>query len=189
MSYYELFLLAVGLCFDTFAVSLSGGLCLGSHCRKRRVVILLTFALFQSAMAFLGWLAGLSFHQLIESFDHWIAFALLVLIGGKMAMDSFETTDKKSINLHNNKVLLTAAIATSIDALAVGVSLALLHLPATRMAIGALIIAIVTGIAALAGLLSGQRAGQRLGKWPELAGGIILIALGVKILLEHTLFS
>ncbi len=129
MSYYELFLLAIGLCLDTFAVSVSGGICLGPHCRRRRRIIILTMSLFQSSMAILGWLAGSGFQHLIENCDHWIAFGLLLFIGGKMLVESFTKTEGEKINLLNNKTLITVSFATSIDALAVGVSLALLHLP------------------------------------------------------------
>lgn len=186
MSYFALLLLAIGLSFDTFAVSVSGGLCLGSNCLRRRRVIMLTFAFFQGGMTILGWLAGKGFHQLITSFDHWIAFGLLLLIGGKMILDCLGNKEEKSINLHNNKILITAAIATSIDALAVGVSLALVNLPAAKIIFGSLIIAAVTAAAAGLGLAGGQRAGKRLGKSPEVIGGLILIAIGVKILLEHS---
>jgi putative Mn2+ efflux pump MntP len=137
-------------------------------------------------MTVIGWWLGSGMEQLIHDYDHWVAFALLLLIGGKMTVESFGNKEQKTVNLLNNKILITAAIATSIDALAIGISLALIQLSITRIAMGGLIIAAVTAIASFIGLHSGRRLGKKFGRWAELTGGVILIGLGIKIVLEHT---
>lgn len=125
MSIFEIFILSVGLCFDTFAVSLSSGICLPYIGKREFIRIVSFFAIFQSGFTLLGWLAGSSILQYIKAVDHWIAFALLVYIGGKMVYESlFKKSDEICVDLRVTRTLVTVAIATSIDALAVGVSLA-----------------------------------------------------------------
>lgn len=194
MTYIELFLLAIGLCFDTFAVSLTGGICLNVRLKWLQTVKIFSFfALFQAGFAFIGWLLGYSVSTYIEKYDHWIAFLLLLYIGGKMVFEGLskekegEECGKNKINLLDTKQLSLLSIATSIDALAVGISLAMINLDKVKVGVGLTMIFAVTALASLVGLLSGNRLGSRFGKKSELVGGVILIAIGVKILLEHTL--
>lgn len=189
MSYLELFLLALGLCFDTFAVSLSGGICLPCKPKVLQILkIIFCFALFQSGLTFIGWLLGVSVSSFIERFDHWFAFVLLLYIGGKMIYEGCSKVDDScpsSINLLKPRKLVLLSIATSIDALAVGISLAIVKLSGLKMGVTMGMIFIVTSLASLVGLLGGRSFGHRVGKRSELLGGLILIGIGVKILIEH----
>jgi putative Mn2+ efflux pump MntP len=178
-----LFLLAIGLCFDTFAVSLSGGV--GVPLSARRITkITLVFTLVHTSLLMAGWCLGVSLAQYITAFDHWIAFALLAFIGGKMIRESFRP-GAPSTPLGNPYVLLIVAFATSIDAIAVGVSLACVALPFCGLLLGSAMVFAVTAVAVVVGLLSGHRLGTRIGKRAECFGGLILIALGTRILIEH----
>lgn len=189
MSIVEVFILAVGLCFDTFAVSLSSGMCLPYIERRDFVKIVAFFALFQSGFTVAGWLMGSSVLDYIGVLDHWIAFALLVYIGGKMVYESlFSKGDEPCVDLRVTKQLVTIAIATSIDALAVGISLAMINMQLERMALAWIIIASVTAISATVGIKGGRKIGTKVGKRSELVGGLILIAIGLKILVEHLEF-
>ena len=185
MSFFTLFLIAAGLCFDTFAASLSGGI----DARRPAAGIARisgVFALCQAAMLAIGWLLGASVLGYIAPVDHWVAFGLLAFIGGKMIGES-RRQGAAATNLSRRSVLLIVALATSIDAIAVGVSLACSHLLLPAMLTAVVLVFIVTAIAAVAGLLGGRRLGVRVGKRAEIAGGVILIAIGLKILIEHLL--
>lgn len=189
MSYLELFLLAVGLCFDTFAVSLTGAICMNRKLKCPQILkIIFFFALFQAALTLAGYFLGYSVSEYIRKFDHWVAFILLLYIGGKMIWESFsskEGADAGKIDLLNTKQLCLLSVATSIDALAVGISLAMVSLSGLKIGVGTGMIFAVTALASLAGLLGGRRLGGKFGKKSELIGGIILIAIGIKILIEH----
>jgi putative Mn2+ efflux pump MntP len=182
MDFITLFLLAIGLSFDTFAVSFSSGLL------KREIVfwqaarIALVLALFQAFMPVLGWLGGLSVKGLIEPIDHWIAFGLLTILGVKMIVESFKGCEERNANPLETKILITMAIATSIDALAVGVSFALIEV---NLILAVLTIGLVTFLASMLGILFGKKTCSNLGRRMEVIGGLILIAIGIKICLEH----
>ena len=181
MGLLELLILAVGLSMDAFAVSICKGLSVG---RVRPVHMLtagLWFGGFQALMPFLGWLLGSQFEALITNIDHWIAFILLGFLGGKMIYESFGE-EETTISSFSTKTLLTLGVATSIDALAVGVSMAFLK---TSIYFPAFIIGFVTFALSLIGVISGYRFGKIKGINVELFGGIIFIAIGVKILIEH----
>ncbi|MDR2358348.1 MAG: manganese efflux pump MntP family protein [Prevotellaceae bacterium] len=184
MSFPSLFLLALGLCFDTFAVSLSGGAGV-EHTAAGRIKIAVVLAFAQTLMLVAGWLLGAPVSACIAAFDHWIAFALLAFIGGKMILESFEKETAHTVNLQNRRVLLIVALATSIDAIAVGVSLALVHLPLSGLIMESALVFLITAAVALAGLRGGNCLGKRTGSRAELIGGVILIAIGGKIVLEH----
>ncbi len=197
MSYVELLLLGISLCFDTFAVSLTGGICMGIKLNIWQTLkIILTFALFQMGLTMVGWLLGTGFYVYIERIDHWIAFGLLIYIGGGMLLEGFRGKEesecqecgKSKTNLLNPKTLCVLAVATSIDALAVGISLAMVSLSLLKLVIGMTSIFLFTALASYIGLNGGRAMGDRLGSKPELAGGLILVAIGVKILLEHLVF-
>ena len=189
MSFLEVFLLAVGLCFDTFAVSLVGGACLSGITFRRAAGILSSMAFFQGGFAFAGWALGVTLEQFISSFDHWVAFGLLAFIGGKMVIDAFSGKDtEKKVDLLTPWRLIIASVATSIDALAVGISLAIVGTGCGRMLYYSGVIALVTAVAAALGLFGGDRFGKRLGGRINVLGGLILIGIGVKILMEHLFF-
>lgn len=181
MSIFELFLLAVGLSMDAFAVSVCKGLSV-KKLKPRHVLLAgLYFGGFQALMPVIGYFAGSCFSDLIASYDHWVVFVLLVLIGGNMIKESFgnEETLNDSFSVRN---MLLLAVATSIDALAVGVSFAFLQV---NIIYAAGFIGIITFVLSAAGIKIGNVFGSRYKSRAELAGGIILILIGLKVLLEH----
>jgi len=183
MNYFTIFVLAVGLSFDSFAVSVTSGLSLPRIRFFQAAKMAVVLAFFQAAMPVLGWLFGSSLKPLIEPVDHWIAFALLSLVGGKMIIESF--TVKKSNKIKNPmdiKVILLLAVATSIDALAVGFSFSI-YLEKIFWAV--FIIGCVTFIASMTGIFVGKKTGPRINKYAEVTGGLILFGIGCKILIEH----
>lgn len=186
MDSVTLFLLACGLAMDAFAVSLSNGLCYQNFRRSQAALSAVTFGAFQAIMPVLGYFAGKFFSKAISSVDHWIAFLLLGLIGGHMLVESIrelrhpESCPEK--RPFTTRILLIQAIATSIDALAVGVSLAVVD---TSIAAAAAIIGTVTCALCLLGAAIGKKSGAFLGQWAKLLGGAILVAIGLKILIEH----
>lgn len=181
MSLFTLVLIALGLCMDTFAISISCGMPICKDKLRFGLKVAAIFGISQALMPVAGWLAGTGLKGLISAVDHWIAFALLATIGGKMIYESFVLTEKK-FNPRKTRVLLVLALATSIDALAVGLSLAILDV---SILVPAAVIGCVTFVVALSGVMVGRRAGAALEKKAEVFGGLILIGIGVKILLEH----
>ena len=181
MGIISILLIAVGLAMDSLAVSISGGIVMRPFCMRQSLRLALTMGIFQGGMTLLGWLMGVSFSSYITAFDHWIAFILLGFLGGKMIYESFGE-EETTISSFSTKTLLTLGVATSIDALAVGVSMAFLK---TSIHFPAFIIGFVTFALSLIGVISGYRFGKIKGINVELFGGIILIAIGVKILIEH----
>lgn len=183
MEIYTVFLLAIGLSFDSFAVSVCSGLSLPHIRFFQAAKIAIFLALFQAFMPLVGWLVGNSIKSLIEPVDHWIAFGLLSLIGGKMIIESFTKAETREIkNPLNLKVILTLSLATSIDALAIGFSFATFL---DKILIAVLIIGIVTFIASMLGILLGKKTGPKINRYAEILGGLILIFIGCKILIEH----
>lgn len=187
MSFWELFLTAVGLAMDAFAVSICKGLGMQKLNMKQAVVIALYFGIFQALMPVLGWFLGSTFAEYIEAVDHWIAFGLLLFIGGKMIFDTIrekdediEAEDKKL----DHKELFLLAIATSIDALAVGIAFACLDV---NIVLSVVLIGVVTFVISILGVCIGHKFGAKFKKPASIAGGIILIFIGVKILVEHLL--
>lgn len=182
----ELFILAVALSMDAFAVSLG----LGSKQKKPNKVLALKagayFGFFQGFMPLVGYLAGIGLSSYIEAVDHWIAFILLVLIGSKMVYESFGESVEDDIAIVSNKVLLLLAIATSIDAMAAGFTLTLME---PTILTSVLTIGITTFIFSYFGVLFGSHGGEIFESKAELVGGLVLIGIGIKILVEHTLLS
>lgn len=185
MSFITTLLIAIGLSMDSLAVSISGGMCLHSFCWRKSLKMAVIMGAFQGGMTWLGWLLGSRFSTYITSFDHWIAFVLLGYLGGKMIYESFQKEETSAISF-SFKMLLTLGVATSIDALAVGISMAFLQ---TDIWYPAGIIALTTFLLSFCGVICGFRFGQIKGLKVELLGGIILVAIGIKILIEHTLLS
>ena len=181
MSLLELFILAVGLSMDAFADSICKGLSLKKLNARHAATVGLYFGGFQAGMPLIGYLLGMQFQQFITSIDHWIAFALLVFIGFNMVRESREEAEALDDQL-NPKAMLGLAVATSIDALAVGVTLAFLNvsiLPAVSF------IGLVTFCLSAFGVALGHRFGAKYKSKAELLGGIVLILMGSKILCEH----
>lgn len=188
MGIIELVFLSVGLAMDAFAVSICKGLEMPVTNYKRAGIIALFFGAFQAGMPVAGYLLGSRFQKYIESVDHWIAFALLALIGGQMVYEALrkdggEQENKDGSSVFSIKQLIILAIATSIDALAVGITFALLK--GTNIFLSAGMIGIITFIISFAGVVIGNKFGNKYERRAQLAGGIILIAIGLKILLEH----
>lgn len=168
---------------DAFAVSVTSGLTIKKLHINNALKIATFFGMFQAIMPVIGWSAGLGFRGFISGVDHWIAFGLLSLIGFKMIFESRAMdSDKKSTDPLNIYTLLILSVATSIDALAVGLSLSLLNISIINPSI---IIGVTTFMFSFAGVYIGKRAGHFFEKKIETAGGIILIVIGVKILIEH----
>lgn len=172
---------------DAFAVSICKGLSMRKVNKKQSLVIGLFFGGFQALMPFIGWVLGSQFEQYITSIDHWIAFILLGFIGGKMVVEAIREKDEavevgKMDPPLDLKEMFILAIATSIDALAVGITFAFLQVPIVE---AVSIIGITTFVISVIGVYVGNFFGNRYKKKAELAGGIILILIGVKILLEH----
>ncbi|WP_178006762.1 manganese efflux pump MntP [Mediterraneibacter sp.] len=182
MGLTELFLLAVGLSMDAFAVAVCKGLAMSKITPKKIAVVGLWFGGFQALMPAAGYFLGIRFKDSITAVDHWIAFILLSLIGINMIREAFSDDEDSSNDLLDFKTMLPLAVATSIDALAVGITFAFLnvHIMAAVSFIG-----IVTFVIAAAGVKIGNIFGTKYKSKAEIAGGIILILLGVKILLEH----
>lgn len=182
----ELFLIGVGLSMDAFAVSICKGLGMEKINKKQAFTIGLYFGGFQALMPLIGWFLGIRFQQYITSIDHWIAFILLVCIGGKMVVEAVrdkddEVVEKKDQPL-NHKEMFLLAVATSIDALAVGITFAFLDTPIVEAIV---IIGCTTFVLSIVGVIVGNFFGTRYKKKAEIIGGIILILIGLKILLEH----
>lgn len=189
MTGLEIWLLAIGLAMDCFAVSIASGIILRRIQWRPMLVMAFAFGFFQAIMPFIGWMCANTFSHLIESVDHWIAFAILAFLGGRMVYESFkEEGCRQEFNPASPKVVLTMAIATSIDALAIGVSFAFLGIRDYRDILSPiLIIGLVSFIMSLVGLIFGIRCGCGCARKlkAERWGGVILIIIGIKILIEH----
>jgi len=186
MTILEIILLALSLSFDTFAVSLCSGVAVSHIERRRFIFIVAVFALVQTGFAFCGWLLGAGVVSYIDTVDHWIAFALLSYVGGKMILENIRNKgSEKSADIRNNKTLITVSVATSIDAFAVGISLALMSISPFKVCFLFISIASITAIAAVIGLKSGRKIGPGMGNKASILGGGILIIIGIKIIIEH----
>ncbi len=182
MSFWYTLGIALGLAMDAFAVSVAAGIQI-AVLRSRHVVRLaLSFGFFQFFMPVLGWLAGRSLARWLEAVDHWVAFGLLVVIGGKMLWESVRPADDPARDPTRGWTLLILSVATSIDALAVGLSLAFLEV---SIWVPSLVIGLVAAVLSALGALFGCRLGRRFGLWAERFGGLVLIGIGVKIVLDH----
>ena len=175
MGLVEILLLAVGLAMDAFTVSICKGLSMKKMNWKKAIIIAFYFGVFQAIMPVLGYFLGTTFESLITKFDHWVAFILLLAIGGNMIKESFDKEDEKKNDKVDFKTMVILALARSIDALAIGITCAFLDVN----------LALATFIISIFGVKIGNRFGNKYQNKAELAGGIILVLLGIKILLEH----
>lgn len=189
MSLTHVMLLSFSVAADAFACSIARGTVIRVNVFKRSLILAAIFGIFQMAMPLIGWGIGYFFAELsfIAAIDHWIAFALLAGVGAKMIWDAYhpDTTqpavDTGDVQLRPALIL---GLATSIDALAVGMGLALIHAPILQVA---LIMGLLTFALSLAGAWMGHRGGGRFGKWATLGGGLVLMVLGANVLLDHML--
>lgn len=191
MTILEIIILAIALAMDCFTVSIACGLAQKKVVRGPMIAMIFLFGIFQGGMTLAGWYGGSLFSNIVRPIDHWIAFALLAYLGGKMVYEAYRPKEDEEEcsackkGLLRTRNLITMAVATSIDALAVGVSFAFLALSSMRLYTACLIIALASSLFTLLGLGIGIFAGKRI-KFPvEALGGIILIGIGIKILIEH----
>ncbi len=185
ISFVSILIIAIGLSADCFAVALSSGIASKHIVFAKFLRFPLAFGIFQALMVVLGWLAGRAIIDLISAYDHWLAFALLVFIGGRMIWESFhEKSGKKTRNYNGWLTLFALSIATSIDALAIGLSFAFLKV---NIVTASITIGVTAFVITIIGQLIGRWVGVLAGKWAEIVGGLILIGIGIKILLEHLL--
>lgn len=181
MNIFELFIIAVGLSMDAFAVAASKGISMKKVSFKNASIVGLYFGLFQAGMPLIGYFLGINFKNQIESIDHWVAFILLGLIGLKMIKDSrTQELEKAEKNQSQNMIIL--ALATSIDALTVGITFAFLG---ENIMLSVIFIGIVTFLVSIFGVKIGSLCGNKFKSKAELVGGVILILMGTKILLDH----
>jgi putative Mn2+ efflux pump MntP len=187
MDIISLAVISIALAMDAFAVSLAAGLTLPRLTGRHLFRFGFHFGLFQALMPICGWLAGISLREQIEALDHWVAFALLFCVGAKMIRDALKADDDVPKGDPTRGLsLVMLSIATSIDALAIGLSLAVLGIEVWTPA---LMIGLTAGTLTVIGMLLGRRLGAIWGSRVEITGGLLLIGIGVKILLEHTLLK
>lgn len=182
MGAIEILLISIGLAMDAFAVSVCKGLAMKKMSWKKAIIIGLYFGIFQAVMPVIGYFLGTTFERFITNVDHWVAFILLVGIGINMVKEVF---DKESENRNDNvdvKTMLVLSIATSIDALAIGITFVCLKI---HIVMPVITIGLITFIISIIGVKIGNRFGDKYEKKAEIMGGVILILLGIKILLEH----
>ena len=177
MGILELLLIAIGLAMDAFAVSICKGLAMKKMNWKKAIIVGLYFGIFQALMPVIGYFLGTTFESLVTKVDHWMAF-----IGGKMLKEAFDNNSEGYNDSVNFKTMVVLAIATSIDALAVGITFAFLQ---TNIVLAVILIGVVTFILSVIGVKIGNQFGIKYEKRAEIIGGIILILIGIKILLEH----
>lgn len=182
MKLFEIIVIAIGLAMDAFAVSVCKGLSMKKIDWKKAIIIAVYFGIFQALMPVLGYFLGSSFSAFVQKVDHWIAFILLSIIGVNMIKESTDDEVEKRNDNVDFKTMVVLAIATSIDALAVGVTFAFFEV---NILLAISIIGIITFILSIFGVIIGNKFGDKFQNKAELAGGIILIIIGVKILLEH----
>ena len=192
MNLLEIILLAIALAMDCFTVSIVSGIILEKQCNQYSSIMMMAFlfGFFQAMMPLLGWLGVSHFQTYMEAYDHWIAFCLLAFIGGKMVKESFDDEEEQHFNPCKLKTQLLLAIATSIDALAIGISFACTGYNAlSQLTLPLIIIGLVSFFFSIIGYHLGRRFGKTITRRlkPELVGGAILIIIGVKILISHLL--
>lgn len=185
MEFISLLLIALGLAMDAMTVSLGAGTKSGTIRLRSILRLAFHFGLFQGLMTFLGWLGGTTISVYIASFDHWVAFILLCFVGWRMLYEGLGSRENATLgDPTRGSMMVVLSVATSIDALAVGISFAMLKV---NILTSSLVIGVVTLILSLLGGLFGRQLGARFGKRMEVLGGFILIGIGVRVLLEHLL--
>ena len=182
MGILEIILLGIGLAMDAFAVSICKGLSMKRMNWKNAMIIAFYFGVFQAIMPAIGYFLGTTFESFVTAIDHWIAFILLSFIGGNMIKESFNSEDEDKNDRVDFKTMIVLAIATSIDALAVGITFAFFDV---NVIVAVSIIGVITFFISLLGVKVGNKFGDKYQNKAELMGGILLVLLGIKILVEH----
>lgn len=182
MNFLEIVLISISLGMDAFAVAICKGMAMHSGNTKKGIIIALYFGTFQALMPFIGYMLGLRFEKAITAIDHWLAFGLLAIIGTNMIKESFDKSEENINDDVSFKTMILLALATSIDALAIGITFAFLKV---NIYVPITCIGIITFIMSFIGVKIGTKFGNKFNNKAETAGGIILIFMGVKILLEH----
>ena len=184
--FLSILLIALGLSADCFVVALSGGISKINHSWPRLLRVSFSFGLFQGLMPVLGWLAGRTIVELIAHYDHWVAFGMLAVVSGRMLWGALrsERSQGKEVDITKGLLLITLSIATSIDALAIGLSFAFLNV---NIALASPIIGAVAFVATIIGFKLGSKVGKCVGKRAEVIGAIILLAIAFRILMSHIL--
>lgn len=182
MGILEIVLLGIGLAMDAFAVSICKGLSMKKMNWKNAMIIAFYFGVFQAIMPAIGYFLGTTFESFVTAVDHWIAFILLSFIGGNMIKESFNSEDEDKNDRVDFKTMIVLAIATSIDALAVGITFAFFDV---NVIVAVSIIGVITFFISLLGVKVGNKFGDKYQNKAELMGGILLVLLGIKILVEH----
>ena len=182
MELFEIVVIGIGLAMDAFAVSVCKGLSMKKIEWRKAIIIALYFGIFQALMPVLGFFLGSAFSTFVKQVDHWIAFILLAIIGGNMIKESNDDEEEKRNSNIDVKTMIGLAVATSIDALAVGVTFAFFEV---NLLLAISIIGIITFVLSVIGVIIGNKFGDKFQNRAELAGGIILIIIGIKILIEH----
>ena len=182
MGELEVLLISIGLAMDAFAVSICKGLSMKTMDWKKAIIIGIYFGMFQALMPVLGYFLGVGFENLVTKIDHWVAFILLVLIGASMLKEAFSENPEEHDDSIKFKTMAILGIATSIDALAVGITFAFLQV---NMMLATIIIGVITFIICVIGVKIGNKFGDKYERKAEVVGGAILIFMGIKILLEH----
>lgn len=181
MEIIEILLIGIGLAMDAFAVSICKGLCMNKVSVKKTIIIGLYFGIFQAIMPIIGFCLGIGFENIVKAIDHWIAFGLLSVIGMNMIIEAFKEEEKVNDSI-KFKEMLMLAIATSIDALACGITFAFLDV---NIVLAASIIGVVTLLISTIGVIIGNKFGDKFEKKAKIFGGVILILIGIKTLIEH----
>ena len=182
MGFLEIAVIGIGLAMDAFAVSICKGLSMKQTKWKKAIIIALYFGIFQALMPVIGYYLGTTFENVVTSVDHWIAFILLGFIGGNMIKESFEENTEKANDKTDFKTMLVLSIATSIDALAVGITFAFFDV---NLVFAVSTIGVITTAISLLGVIIGNKVGEKFENRAERFGGIILVLIGLKILIEH----
>ena len=178
-------IIAIGLAIDCFAVSISGSIAMRKASPLQIIRVAFSFGVFQAGMTALGWLGGQTVAEMVESYDHWIAFGLLAIVGVHMIWESFRSdANKREHDISRGLVLIVLSIATSIDALAVGFSFSFLDVD---IVMACSVIGGTSLVLSAIGMLLGKKLGEVVGKRAEVFGGIVLIGIGIRILVEHLL--
>jgi putative Mn2+ efflux pump MntP len=184
MGFFSILLVALGLSADCFAVALGGSIAMKSFSRLQVLRAAIAFGLFQALMPVLGWLVGQTVVELIADYDHWVAFGLLAIVGGHMLWESFHHRDGRAerTDITRGWPLIILSLATSIDALAVGLTFPFLEV---NVLMASLTIGVVAFVATVVGFRLGRKAGELVGRRAAAIGGLLLIAIGLRILLTH----
>ncbi len=182
MGIIEIVLVGIGLAMDAFAVSICKGLSMKKIDMKKTLIIATYFGIFQAGMPIIGFTLGTGFESFVTQIDHWIAFILLSFIGINMIRESFNNEEEEKVDDVSPKTMIILAIATSIDALAVGITFAFLEV---NIIFAVLMIGVITFIISILGVFIGNRFGNKFEKSAQILGGVILIFIGIKILIEH----